>query len=641
MGKNAEQKETIKNLMEGGVGVENGGAGGNVLENLVEKRKELIQALKNEESLLSTLKMRVYFKERAVQRSNLINLTQNSLEKSNVKNAKGIETLTRKIERKEERRSSLLEELRTNQSTLESITNSNPEESGSKIALLQIALMEREAESSHLHNLIATMGGELEKSETGLTSCLPILKQNHMMCRAHEIASKEDQGKFDEMVGQLTGNRVSWAEKVGTSDELMSATSIYAQVSRLHLPTLMHATSSRPASVEQKNLFGVDEDSNPASSDANVDNVNEMVHKSEENIIPQVNVEAEPLFPTRDTITSVEDEVFPATPQLERENSGQLRRLSEMTADSSFLETPPASALCSNTPLVHRSGSTAASPVSSRSHVGSPTIPVASQVSATPVMEELSVSQLRAACQNNLVALQSGSRSNTPDLEYPSKFDTPEPPEMSEATGVSAVVHEEHSGTPKRPAERATGDDGSPLENKRLRLDETFVPSEPVWTEHRAAEVIPATPVQARPNMDGTFDADSPTATTSGFNETITLVAKLDEQCDLGSPMGAPAAKQADSLMNSTFAIEGIEPMEVDPTEDLAKFCPEMSIIAAPKYIPPLPNKTGSGSPVKAGFGLSPAPVKRALTPSPLRSSTLLDMKEEQDLPNLQSNQNQ
>jgi len=632
--KDAEQKETIKQLREGGVNGGSGGASGNSLDGLVEKRRELVEALRNEEGALATLKMRVHFKERAVLRSNLINLTQNSLEKSNVKNAKGIESLSKKIERKEEKRSNLLKELHSNQITLDSITNSNPDEANSKIALLQVALMDKEAESSHLHNLINTMGGELDKTETGLMSCLPILKQNHMMCRAHEIASKDDQGKFDEMVGQLTGNKVSWSEGsrlVTTSDEMMSATNIYAQVSRLQLPTLMHVTSSRPSSAEQRSLFGPDDD---ISNEQFENGVNMIGEEFKENV-----VEAEPLFPPRETAPVIaDDDVILATPQLERQNSGQLRRLAEMTADSSFLETPPAFSLCSNTPLVVRSdpetttGSPYTSlpsqadtqtihPLSKRSIT--PTFPELSQMSGsasgTPTMQELSVDQLREACQNNLFALQSGSRSNTPDIPSGSRSNTPVP-------GIT----EEHCGTPKRPAERAVSDDDSPLENKRLRLDETYVPVEPTWTQHREVEVMPVTPVIVKPNMDHTFDADNDGGASPGAgcgNETITLVAKLGEQCDLGSPMEAPAPQHNGNLMNSTFAIEGIEPMEVDPTVDLARMCPDMSIIVPPASLPLLPS-TCSGSPVKAGLGLSPAPNKRPSTPSPLRTSTMLDLKE-------------
>lgn len=655
--KDAEQKETIKQLMEGGVNGGSGGASGNILDDLVDKRRELVTALRNEESLIATLKMRVHFKERAVLRSNLINLTQNSLEKSNIKNAKGIETLSKKIERKEEKISDILKELHENQSTLESITNANPEEANSKIALLQIALMEKEAESSHLHNLINTMGGELDKTETGLMSCLPILKQNHMMCRAHEIASKDDQGKFDEMVGQLIGNKVSWSENISTSDEMMLATNIYAQVSRLQLPTLMHLTSSRPSSAEQRSLFGPDEgETNLPSGVAyinneQVENVNMIGEKCKENESQSETLEAEPLFPTRENLPVIaDDDIILATPQLERQNSGQLRRLAEMTADSSFLETPPASSLCANTPLVMRSDPDTSSNLPPRADTKTihpprpatptnlsnrsitPTFPELSYRSGTPTMQELSVDQLREACQSNIFALQSGSRSNTPDLQSGSRSNTPDLRSGSRSnTPVPGIIlTEEHSGTPKRPAERAGSDDESPLENKRMRLDETYVPVEPAWTQHREVEVMPVTPVIVKPNMDQTYDAENDDGASPGTvcpNETITLVTKLDEQCDLGSPMEAPANQQAGNLMNSTFAIEGIEPMEVDPTVDLARFCPEMSIIVPPKSFPLLP-VTGSGSPVKAGLGLSPAPNKRPSTPSPLRTSTMLDMKE-------------
>merc|ERR1719469_1223080 len=49
--KDAEQKETIKQLMEGGANVGNGGASANILDGLVEKRRELVEQLRNEEAL--------------------------------------------------------------------------------------------------------------------------------------------------------------------------------------------------------------------------------------------------------------------------------------------------------------------------------------------------------------------------------------------------------------------------------------------------------------------------------------------------------------------------------------------------------------------------------------------------------------
>jgi kinesin family protein 18/19 len=552
------------------------------VEALVEKRRALVKALCDEDSMLATLEMRIHFKEKAQLRNNLISITQTSLEKSQVKSVKGIEVLTRKLEKKKERKANILKELSANKEALDHIIINRPEDAVTKIAQLQVSLMEREAESSHLHNMIGTMAEELDKNEVGLTACLPILKHNHQMLRAHDFATKEDKEKFDEMVGQLSGSRVTWAQNIHTTqeEELEIANSIYRIVSRLDLPTLNAVTTSRPVSVEQRSLFGPEPETLVTKPDnpydptrATVDSpeaslefispvvkVEEAVTKTDTKVedTEEIKVEEEGSETDSDDVT--DDELLPATPQVERPNSRQFVKLTELTSNSSFIVTP-----------------------------------------------------------------------SPPEL---TTIQDPEPSAEPAVKKFLAPPKDNFLGTPKRAAEESE----SPGENKRIKLDET--PPAPVWNNHRKVAVMPATPaaLQVIPpsptvgkyQLDQTFDSNNETPpVSSGLNETVTLVARLDVQCDLGSPMGAPEILQDDvkaqeHSLNATFAIEGVEPMEVDATMDAAKFDQEMSIIAPPMLVPPPP---ACRSPVKAGLGISPRCPERS-TPSPLRQSTLLDMKE-------------
>ena len=125
-------------------------------------------------------------------------------------------------------------------------------------------------------------------------------------------------------------------------------------------------------------------------------------------------------------------------------------------------------------------------------------------------------------------------------------------------------------------------------------------------------ETMPDTPVAPSsppPTLDGTFTTEGvPTTATTAtlpvarrdMNETVTLVTQMDRQCGLAaSPVRdnypSPDIVVGHNNMNSTFAIDGVEPMEVDSnTMDVAKFGPvlaDMSVIVPPPSVrlPPPP----------------------------------------------------
>ena len=134
-------------------------------------------------------------------------------------------------------------------------------------------------------------------------------------------------------------------------------------------------------------------------------------------------------------------------------------------------------------------------------------------------------------------------------------------------------------------------------------------------------ETMPDTPVapSSPPTLDGTFTTEdfpttettdlfktasetmaSPPVSRRDMNETVTLTTQMDRQCGLAaSPVRdnypSPDIVVGHNNMNSTFAIDGVEPMEVDSnTMDVAKFGPvlaDMSVIVPPPSVrlPPPP----------------------------------------------------
>jgi len=116
------------------------------------------------------------------------------------------------------------------------------------------------------------------------------------------------------------------------------------------------------------------------------------------------------------------------------------------------------------------------------------------------------------------------------------------------------------------------------------------------------------------------------------------LSTRLDTGLGLDSPQPKPRPALTVVLptINSTFAVEIDEPMEVDATGRLplsASLDPallnDVSIIAAPPGTrsPRASPRTRSASPIRAGLGVcSPSFIPKR-SPSPLRQSTMLDLK--------------
>jgi len=587
----ASYQARIRELEEKVKGVQSEGEEGNddKFERLVEMHRGLVMKLSNEHSTLVNLKIRIHFKKQLHERNEKITIGQKDCEKSTMKTAKAVESLEKKVERKESRKKSLIEDIMRSRKEFDQFISNNPSSLRSQNAMLEMQLMEAQAESRHLFSMISTMGSKIETQDTDLNATLKVLRKNHVCLRGHELASNADQKDYDELRDQLLENRLKWSENLNEysdKDSEIQAVHIYNEAAKLDLPTLQ--PGERPRSVEQKVLFEETVMGNETAIFNNdtiiVDSEDTFVGKEGPVTLPVVPVfvrnEAESMFasvlpPTPNLKTKCDDELLPATPKI----FASLQNNSfELLPPTPQLDTAPA-------PLIRKE--------SDKSFmVATPTPPL----------------------------LQTLLKKSAYDPEVPSS-------ELS---------------TPKRPAQESpTMESASKKARLEVLADDD---ASSTWADHRETATIPPTPKAEEnyPNLNETYEAvpDSPVAakpatTGTNLNETVTLVTKLDKQCELNSPV----VKTAPRNLNSTFAVDE-EPMDVDSTNNARNIPPlmsslsvgDMSIIHPPPILHPL-TIASHRSPIKAGMGI-PSPTNsqkpsRALSPvpSPLRQSTLLDIK--------------
>ena len=545
------------------------------LEKMVEVHKNLMNKLCNEQATSVNLKLRIHFKKQLHERNEKVTISKCDVEKSTMKTAKAVESLEKKLERKEARKRDLIEEVKRNREAVDLHIAHNPSSVRSKNALLEIQLMESQAESKHLFAMISTMGSKIESQDLDLNTTLKVLRQKHLCLMGHDWASQSDRKEYEDLRDQLLERQLKWSENLNEysdKDAEIQAIHIYNEAAKLDLPTL--EPGERPKSVEQKVLF----------EDTIVTGENNGSIFNNDTIILETTVEkheskpaiTKPIF-TKTEIVDPVLSILPPTPNLRT-----------MHDDEMLPETPRIFAnLNSSIDLL---------PPTPQLNLDRPPAPL-----------------LRKESDKSFL--------NT----------TPTPPILQ---GLKKSAYDPEPSTPKRAAEEIPDMESA---SKKTRLD---VPVDGnTWAVHREPVTIPATPKAESirgPSLNETFDAtQSPPSTVqdaaSNLNETVTLVNKLDTQCELNSPAMKPAGPRN---LNSTFAVDD-EPMDVDSTNN-AKLvsarsflsASDMSVIHPPHSskvsIPNSPN-----SPVKAGMGIKSPTYAGIRSPSPLpiRESTVLDMK--------------
>ena len=483
------------------------------LEKLVELHRCLVTKLCNEQSSLVNLKLRIHFKKQLHERNDKI--TIGPADKSSMKTSKAVESLEKKVERKELRTRSLTDEILISRQEIDQFLSTNPPDLRTRNAMLEIQLMESKAESRHLSSMISTMGSKIETQDSDLNATLKVLRKNHVCLRGHELASHADQKDFEELRDKLLENRLKWSENLNEysdKDSEIQAIHIYNEAAKLDLPSLKSGDSCS-RSVEQKMLFEdtlLENRSSFFNNDTlNIDNDGTIVERLDEETMTRppvpifVESKGQSLFapvlpPTPNLRTKIDDEMLPATPKI----FGSLQNSSfELLPSTPQLNTAPA-------PLIRKKSD-----------------------------------------KSFLVA-------------------TPTPPLLQTLLKKSAYdpeVESEGLSTPKRVAEEPAI--GSASKKVKLEVSED---DSAAWAAHRETNTIPPTPKVVDgfvPNLNETFEPvpDSPSGTEviarGNLNETVTLETKLDKQCELNSPK----VKTSQRNLNSTFAVDE-EPMEVDST---------------------------------------------------------------------------
>jgi len=588
-------QQMIKHLEEKVNTVQSEGEGEDVevLERFVEVHRSLVSKLSNEHATLVNLKLRIHFKKQLHERNEKVTIGLRDKEKSTMKTAKAVESLEKKVERKELRKKALMEDVVKNKKEFDLHIATNPTEMRYKNAILEIKLIEAQAESSHLFSMISSMGSKLESQDKDMNVTLTVLRKNHTCLMGHDWASQSDRKEYEELRDQLLERQLKWSENLNEYSDKnaeIQALHIYSEAAKLDLPSLQ--PSERPRSVEQKVLF---EDTVLDGNSTSLFNNDTVILETDETVIEKHHIEndvetlpAIPAFAKIESDTAITS-FLPPTPNLRTNFDDEL-----------LPETPRIFANLRNTSF--------------------------DLLPATPQLQKGPAPLIRKESDKSFLTT------------------TPTPPLLQAVLKKSAYDPEEPSpapATPKRPAEEVPQLESA---SKKSRLE---VPvdanSSEAWAAHRESISIPITPKAdslAVPTLNETFETlpESPLATEesacSNMNETVTLVTKLDKQCELNSPV----VKAGPRNLNSTFAVDE-EPMDVDSTSNAKLFQPprallsvtDMSVIhPPPASIPSV--MSSPHSPIKAGMGIpsptnssykrSPSPV-----PSPLRQSTLLDMK--------------
>jgi len=543
------------------------------LDEMVEAHKNLLVKLKNEAATCVNLKLRIHFKKQLHERNDKLTIIKADLEKSTVKTAKAVESLEKKLDRKELRRRELLDEVKRNKEKMDQFLATNPTNLRSKNAMLEIQLMESRAESQHLFSMISTMGSKIEAQDTDLNNSLQLLKKNHTYLMGHEIATQRDRKEFEDLRDQLLERQLKWSENLNEysdKDPEILAIHIYNEAAMLDLPSLEPV--ERPKSVEQKVLFEetiVGGDTTATSSIFNNDTIILGTTVENHDAKDDEPTPAVPKFPKFEYDAPAQA-LLPPTPNLKLKHD-----------DEMLPETPRIFANLKNSSL--------------------------ELLPATPQLKKPAPPLIRKESDKSFLA---GS---------------PTPPLLR---GLKSAYDPEPS-TPKRRAEEVPQLESA---SKKSKLDDSAEVNP--WAGHRETCTIPTTPTVevVGPEMNETFEAlpSSPTEQVEArnLNETVTLVNKLDTQCELNSPVVKVSGSRN---LNSTFAVDE-EPMDIDSTSNAKMVSSSyleianMSVINPPRQQSAIPRSPTS--PVRAGMGMkSPTMQPKSFTPSPIRQSTLLDMK--------------
>ena len=541
------------------------------LEKMVIKHKDMVKKFSNEHSKLVDLKLRIHFKKQLHERNEKITIAQREVEKSSMKTDKAVESLEVKVKRKELRSMTMIEDIAKSRKDIEDYIAQKTSSLSAKNAMLEIELAEARVESGHLYSLIATMGSKIESLDNDLNATLKILRKNHTCLRGHDWASNDDKREFDELRDQLLENKIKWSENLNEYSDMdreAHALDIYSEASKLNLPTLINNDWHKAFSSQ---ING--ERSLPDKENTIFNNDTILIESSVSVTtasLPSPKVETTPPVPIFATI-DVGDETtdtLPPTPNL------------KLKIDEELLP-------------------------------------------ATP--------KLFANIQNSSFEMLPA----TPNLKSSESLmgtdvdSTPLPPVLKTLVQKSAYEPSPGVTTPKRAAEE-------PLDNgtmtKKIKSEGSVC--DVTWAVHRETDSIPPTPKETitKPsNLNETFETvtsspdeiQEPTETC--LNETVTLVNKLDKQCELNSPV----VKTQPRNLNSTFALDE-EPMDVDSTSSAKDILASNTLFNDMSIIQPPPRRTtlsSNHSPIKAGFGVE-SPIlstrlrSKSLSPSPSRQST-------------------
>ena len=518
------------------------------LMRLLETRKMLINKLSNEQSTLVNLKMRIHFKKQLHERNVKITIGQKDVEKSEVKTAKAVGALEKKVERKETRVQQLMKDIAINKSSLDDIMETTTDDPKIRNVQLEIELLESKAESQHLFTMISSLGTKLETQDVDLNSTLKVLRKNHLYLRGHDLASQADQKEYEELRDQLLENRLKWAGNLTEfSDQEsaeLTAVNFYSDIAKLSLPSLSNLEAEmeerRPRSVEQRSLFD-----------------------SVETIVP-------------DESTVVENTLTDTTPPPCKSEKAFLKK----TASTTFSVLPPTPNLVKHhddedlqppTPRVFGNNSFEILP---------PTPQLVSEKPAPLVRKES-------------------------DKSFSDKNAAPLLKSLMIASATKFSPHTSPQSTPKRVSDVDHHKDGGSA-SKKPKLEAGLK-----WEVHRETQEIPSTPLSSR-NLNETYDSipdtspDQGKAASNSWNETVTLVSNLGKQCDIKT---SPELERKN--LNSTLAVDE-EPMDVDNTGIVKNipFVGDMSVIQPPQDQVSsnfLEVKSG-GSPVKAGMDTPASP---------------------------------
>jgi len=643
---------------------------------LLDLRRHLVESIGNTQSLISSLTLRLHFKEQLTDRANAVCLVELQKEKTVMKTRNATEFLRKKIDKKKERINDLISKLESLNTKINEHLMNNPHPHSHRLMSLHSALDEHKAENSMLHEVIHCMEQELNRVHSELSSALPLLTRNEKIVRGHGMQSKEDTAKFSELQEQIQGNKqITFEAGLKDSASKGAVISVYKQVSRLNLPNLQLTT--RSTSVEQRGLFGAADNTFASMEDSEMDSYCKSINSPAKQL--NFNKDFEEIEHDGATDISMKQNLMnPLNPQTKEAKNSQayagengsniaetsggkdLTTSDERRHCTEQIEIP--SFKSSNIPepsLDDTSEIMPATPVvplvkpAAARRVGTYILPATPQITQTGGQTRRSLSRGNSTTDTSFIDTPTGEAGDEiKQAEAGTKLDfvnNVEPGDLPPAVS-DRVTHpdslnkeEELTGTPtgKRTADRSHEDDQAvETPGKKAKLDGTFDnTSSAAWLSHRSVHnecpETPVAPPKSTELTDQTFTADSPSSSPArqGLNETVTLGVKLDEQCGLGSGAekeNQPAVLPAGGL-NSTFPIEQDEPMEVDSTKSV----PDMSYIMPRAVKGSNWLRTSPRSPVKAGMFISPRglapgitrPTSKRGTPSPLRQSTLIDLK--------------